>query len=212
MATSNAPLISWYNATDLTTPISSLDMGEVDAGSESNIFPIYVFNNKNGTSIRSNCESSKITTKDVNGGMDLVPLVKEKWIQIMDETMNTQFTPVGCDFIATPAPDGTYTEVALPVCANDSTITHSATAPSSPADGQLWYDTTNHSTTGDVCKKYDGATSTWKQYNYISGAINDGTIANSAKNFIKINVKASVPSSSIAGKYDWKLRLRYSFV
>lgn len=212
MATTNIPLISWYKADDLTTPISSLDMGEVDAGSDSNVFALYIFNNKGGTSARSSCESAKVTTKDVDGGMSGTPLISEKWIQIQDETMNTQFTPVGCDFVSTPAPDGTYTEVALPVCANDSTITHSATAPSSPADGALWYDTTNHATSGDVCKKYDGATSTWKQYNYISGDLNDGTIANSAKNFIKINSKASVPSSSLAGRYDFKHRLRYSFI
>lgn len=209
---STIPLISWYRATDLTTPINLLDFGEVDAGSSSNVYGLYIFNNRTGATARSACESTKVTTKDVDGGMDKISLIKEKWIQVQDETMNTQFTPVGCDFITTPLPDGTYTEVALPVCANDSTVLHQATSPTSPADGQLWYDTTNHATSGDICKKYDGATSTWKAYNYISGAINDGTIANSAKNFIKINVRADVPSSALAGRYDFKTRLRYSFV
>ena len=170
----------------------------MDAGSSSNVVNLLIFNNKGGISQRSASESTKITTKDVDGGMAKVPLVKEKWVQVQDLTMNTQFTPVGCDFITTPLPDGTYTEVALPVCANDTTVLHQATQPSSPADGQLWYDTTNHATTGDVCKKYDGATSTWKVYNYISGAVNDGTIANSAKNYISINIRTDVPSSALA--------------
>lgn len=209
---SNIPLISWYKATDLTTPISSLDFGEVDAGSSSSVVSLYIFNNKGGTSARSSAESTRLTTKNTTGGMDGLNLITEKWVQIQDETMNTQFTPVGCDFVSTPAPDGTYTEVSIPTCANDATIPHQATAPTSPADGALWYDTTNHATSGDVCKKYDGATSTWKSYNYISGAINDGTIANSAKNFIKINIRTDVPSSALAGRVDWKTRLRYSFV
>ena len=74
MATA-VPLISWYKSTDLTTPISSLDLGEVDAGSSSNVFGLYIFNNKGGASARSACESTKITAKNVDGGMDGVPLI-----------------------------------------------------------------------------------------------------------------------------------------
>ena len=46
----------------------------------------------------------------------------------------------------------------------------------------------------------------------LSAPLNDGTIANSAKNYISINVRADVPSSALAGRVDWKTRLRYSFV
>ena len=45
---STIPLISWYKATDLTTPINLLDFGEVDAGSSSNVYGLYIFNNRTG--------------------------------------------------------------------------------------------------------------------------------------------------------------------
>ncbi|WEG18471.1 hypothetical protein PQ478_08310 [Alkalihalophilus pseudofirmus] len=55
----------------------------------------------------------------------------------------------------------------------------------------------------------NGSTLTPNEYK-ISGAINDGTDINT-DNFVELDLRVNVPSSSHAGKYNYKIRARYSF-
>jgi hypothetical protein len=123
----------------------------------------------------------------------------------------TSFTAVGSNYIAGTPP--TITEVAKTVFADDPTILHQATAPSSPADKSYWIDTTNSATTGNVMKQYDATGSgTWNVANTIFGKVNDGTIANSKANYVNTSLRMDIPSSAAAGTFPFLIRLRYSFV
>lgn len=46
----------------------------------------------------------------------------------------------------------------------------------------------------------------------IEGKLNDGTVANSALNFAKVTLQASIPQTATAGNFDFITRVSYQYV
>lgn len=55
----------------------------------------------------------------------------------------------------------------------------------------------------------NGATISPTDYK-IGGGVNDGTLA-STDNFVDLILRVNIPSSALAGRYDYRTRVRYSF-
>ena len=63
-------MCSWRDPVLLTSSLSSLNLGTVDAGSASAEFRENLWNNYGeGTNVVSKCENCRITTKSNTGGM-----------------------------------------------------------------------------------------------------------------------------------------------
>lgn len=122
-------------------------------------------------------------------------VVTEKWESIRNISLNepdTAFKPIGADDDGA----GNMTEIAHFVSARLTGGTTSATAPTTPTDGQLWIDTSAQATTGDKVKRYDDATSSWIEVYEISGkkmVDSDETNPLNAGNYIKVEMVCDVP-------------------
>ncbi len=93
---STAPIVSW--TTKDGEPLSSWSIGQIDAGSQSGLKNILIWNNKGGVTDVAHMQDCKITTVDTSGG-EIADAVLEKWTYVrcdsMGETGPTQFTQIG---------------------------------------------------------------------------------------------------------------------
>lgn len=130
-------------------------------------------------------------------------IVTEKWESVKNLSLNeVNPTVVGADDDGT----GNYTEVAHFVSARLTDAIESETAPTTPADGDLWIDTSAQATIGDRVKRYDDATSSWVEINEISGKMmEDDDVENAANsgNFIKVEMICDVPKKTAALGTKW---------
>lgn len=152
-----APIVSWFTG-DNTQPVSSWNIGTIDAGTISPDTQFLIWNNRGGSTAVSDMTNCTITTKDAAGN-NTGELVTNKWIEVrVDSASETTFTPIG------------------------GTVTHPIQAGGGAGAG------------------------------VISGAANDGTMANSAQNFAKVTLHANVPATASAGNTNFLTRVAYQYV
>lgn len=229
------PIVAWQKISD-TTPntlqtMNLLNYGVVDAGSFVEIgADLYLTNNYFSTDASysdvSKMENVRITTKDTSGGLT-GDVILEKWISFhcddlfqfdedttaVDHLGEPNFFPVGAETTTDGGGNPVVNEVAAYVCASLTTNYEGKTTPTSPSAGQVWRDITNRYTSGDVIKRYDTDTNSWKEIYEVSG--NKWTNANpedNKANRVKLRTMATVPSSALAGVRQFKTRARYSFI
>ena len=186
----------------------------VDAGSQSLIQRLCLTNNFYDTDAGyedvSKAENVRITTKDNTGGFDL-DLVQEKWIAVSCEDLfqyeedadnpgqpdlsKPNFFPIGSDAGVDGGGNPIQEEVASYVCASLNADHTGNTTPATPVDGEIWRDTSQRFTIGDVFKRYDDDTSDWVEINEISGDMwVDNEHENNKANRIFMQFIATVPS------------------
>lgn len=112
---SNAPIVSWYEATnELTSEIKTVvDYKTVDADSQSGTKVFYIWNNRAGSEDCSKMEEVTFTTRDRMGGTggttgNIVEAVRDNWFNVRVDSLNeSTFTPVGKGGVGTANPLGT---------------------------------------------------------------------------------------------------------
>lgn len=110
---SNAPIVSWYEATnEVASEVkSTINYGTVDADSPSPTKVFYIWNNRGGDDDCSKMEEVTFTTRDRQGGMGdspVVEAVRDNWFNVRVDSLNeTTFTPVGKGGVGTANPLGT---------------------------------------------------------------------------------------------------------
>lgn len=217
------PVVSWRKS-DKTVP-TLVNFGVVDAGSQSVEIELFLANNYPEVGVGdpsyvevSKMENCRITTKSKEGGLD-GDIIEEKWIAVHCNNLNQvtaegnkNYFPVGSNEIMEDGKPKKI-EVASFVCSDLVADYTSATTPASPTDKQVWRDTSQRNTLGDIYKRYNAETSQWDIINEISGGKwIDGEFANNKKNIVQVTLMATVPSSALAGIREFKTRARYSFV
>ena len=193
------PILSWTNATG-TAPVTTFDMGVVDAGTISNEFEFLLWNNRRvvgsvnpetsqeiGATNLSNVEDLTITTKDISGGTNS-EVVRNTWIRLNVPDQDTQWKRLGFDTALNQ-------DIRVPV-----------------------------GSTGSTTYTYDGeetpTVSTPNQGDHVSvngtvsllGVANDGTLDNSQGNFIRLKFRAEVPGVATAGIKEFLVRASYKYI
>lgn len=163
-------------------PISRWDIGVVDAGTVSDNFTFLIWNNRAKDSDVPDMLDCRITTKDEMGG-ETGELITGQWIEVkVDSLSETTFKPIGYD-----AENNVVVSRAIKTRAS-TTYNSVISTPEVPP---------HTSVGGEVC---------------ILGVANDGTIANSAGNFVQVTLHANIPSTAVAGLINFKTRITYKYV
>lgn len=88
------PWVRWFND-DNTVEETVWDIGTVDAGDPSPHKTFLIWNNRGGTSPRSDMMDCTITTKDTAGG-NTGALVEQRWVRVrVDSLGESDFTAIG---------------------------------------------------------------------------------------------------------------------
>ena len=74
------PVVSWCDSTNSLIS-STLNFNVVDAGTDSSVVKLYIWNNKGGSAAVSNMTSCTITTKDQSGN-DTGYVVTQQWSKV----------------------------------------------------------------------------------------------------------------------------------
>jgi hypothetical protein len=159
-----APIVSFYDENG-ANPITKWNIGEVDAGSDTEHLKFTIWNNKAGSSNVSNMKNVRITTVNENGGEsggqgDVV--VNQNWVKVIINNKNAD------------AP------VAIGGSAQQAKVFAAGVDPDT--DGYI-----------------------------ISGEANDGTKANSPKNYALAEAFVSVPANADEGQKPFIIRVPYSY-
>ncbi len=85
--TETQPQVSFYNE-DNTTEITRWDIGEVNAGQESESKTILIWNNRGGATDRSHMEDTEITSLAGSSNFASHELVNDRWLYIRVDSMD----------------------------------------------------------------------------------------------------------------------------
>jgi len=89
------PDIKFYDSTD-TTEYTSLDYGSIDAGNESSVITLHIWNDKGGSLGSSTAENCVIRTVTSTGAYTGLDLVEEKWFNSKCTSYGaTTYTAIG---------------------------------------------------------------------------------------------------------------------
>lgn len=195
-----APLLSWTTADGLSQ-VTNFDLGIVDAGSMSGEFEFLLWNNRRlvgvvnpavgqeyGATDVSDVEDLTITTKDSTGGT-ASEVVLGKWLQVnAPDQDGANWFPVGYDAVMSTDVRHAVGSTGQTTYTYDGDVTPTVSEPN----------VGNHiSTNGTVS---------------LLGVANDGTIANSKGNFVRVKFRASVPGTAVAGIKQFLVRSSYKYV
>ena len=90
----SAPNLSWFDGEN-EAPVTSWELGIVDAGSVSPDYNFLLWNNRNGSEEVSDMVNCSITIKNDSGG-NTGALVEDRWIEVRVDSMGeSTFTPIG---------------------------------------------------------------------------------------------------------------------
>ena len=89
------PVITIYDSTD-TTEYTTIDYGNIDAGAESSVITLHVWNDKGGSAGSSTAENTVIRTVTSTGAYTGLDLVEDKWVESKCTTYGaSSYTAIG---------------------------------------------------------------------------------------------------------------------
>lgn len=233
------PIIGWYDSSHIGQLPTPVDFGVIDAGDESNVITVNIWNNKGGLEDISKMEECKITVRDLDGGLGdavgkIVQSVRDNWfhaqVDSLGETDLTESTSrIGASYSKTLGTLGSTihrkSQSATTWAASTAYTVGQAVKPAT-ANGKF-YICTKAGTSGASAPSWstiedetvvDGSAewivktiSNKPKIGEILGLANDGTPANGGGNFTTVTFQAQVPLSADAGRQRVKLRCSFKY-